>query len=278
DHTDWDRHRCNWRPVPLLSPDPRWAAVLVMFLINELSVGYSGVPIVQGASFSASPGHLTALIGANGAGKSTMLKAIAGLLPSSGTVQIDGGAIDPRQDVAYMPQDTSAASGLTMLEAVMLGRLRSLGWQTPPDVIQAAADLLDRFGLADLAERPLIDVSGGQRQLAFLAQALMRRPKVLLLDEPTAALDLRHQMLVLETVAKDASDSGVIVILAMHDLSLVGRFTDHVVCLKDGQVLSFGTPTDTMTERRLQEMYGVRVEIELLGGRPRVELLGTAEV
>lgn len=247
-----------------------------MLSIKDLSVGYAGVPVVKGASFSAKSGCLTALIGANGSGKSTMLKAMAGLLTCTGDLQIDGQAVDPRQDVAYMPQDTSAASGLTMLETVMLGRLRSLGWQTPPDVIQAAAELLDRFGLADLAARPLHDVSGGQRQLAFLAQALMRRPKVLLLDEPTAALDLRHQMLVLETVAQDARDSGVIVMLAMHDLSLVGRFTDHVVCLRGGRVLSSGSPAETMTEQRLREMYGVRVQIDLQDGRPKVELLGTA--
>ncbi|MEM7059314.1 MAG: ABC transporter ATP-binding protein [Pseudomonadota bacterium] len=249
-----------------------------MLKVEDLSAGYSGAVVVKKAVFIAEACDLTALIGANGSGKSTLLKAVAGLLPSSGAVTIDGRVADPRRDVAYMPQDTSAASGLTMLETVMLGRLRSLGWNTPKDVVHEAANLLDRFGLARLAERPLHDVSGGQRQLAFLAQALMRRPKVLLLDEPTAALDLRHQMLVLETVAKDARDRGLVVVMAMHDLSLAGRFTARVVCLKDGAVLSAGTPAETMTEQRIAEMYGVRVEIMLEEGRPRVELLGTAEL
>ncbi len=247
-----------------------------MLQVEGLSVGYADAPVVRGASFAAKPGQLTALIGANGSGKSTTLRAIAGLLPSDGRIALDGNQPDLRHDVAYMPQDTSATSGLTMLEAVMLGRLRSLGWHTPREVIEAAAGLLTRFGLGDLAGRPLHDVSGGQRQLAFLAQALMRRPKVLLLDEPTAALDLRHQMLVLETVARDARDRDIVVIMAMHDLSLVGRFTDHVVCLKQGTVLDTGTPADAMTADRLTEMYGVRVDIALQQGRPRIELLGTA--
>ena len=249
-----------------------------MLSVKNLSVGYAGTPIVKQVSFTAAPGELTALIGANGSGKSTMLKAIAALLPKTGSVQISDTQADPRQDIAYMPQDTSATSGLTMLEAVMLGRLRSLGWNTPRDVIDAAAALLARFGLQDLADRPLHDVSGGQRQLAFLAQALMRQPKVLLLDEPTAALDLRHQMLVLESVAHDAKLRGIAVVMAMHDLSLVGRFTDRVVCLKDGELLDQGHPANTLTEHRMTEMYGVRVEIILKDGKPSVELLGTAEM
>lgn len=247
-----------------------------MLEIDRLTVGYAGMPVVHNASFSARSGQLTALIGANGSGKSTTLRATAGLLPSTGSIRVAGDRPDLRQDFAYMPQDTSATSGITMLETVILGRLRSLGWNTPRDVIEAAADLLTRFGLGELADRPLHDVSGGQRQLAFLAQALMRRPKVLLLDEPTAALDLRHQMLVLETVARDARELNIVVIMAMHDLSLVGRFTDHVVCMKNGCVLGSGPPVETMTEERLTMMYGVRVEISLHHGRPRIELLGTA--
>ncbi|MEM8790966.1 MAG: ABC transporter ATP-binding protein [Pseudomonadota bacterium] len=247
-----------------------------MLSVTGLSAGYAGAPVVREAAFGAAPGELTALIGANGSGKSTLLKAIAGLLSATGDIRIGAQAADQRRDVAYMPQDTSAASGLTMLEAVMLGQLRSLGWRTPAPVLEGAADLLARFGLAGLAERPLHDVSGGQRQLAFLAQALMRRPKVLLLDEPTAALDLRHQMLVLETVARDARARGIAVVMAMHDLALVGRFTDRVVCLDSGRVIFSGAPADAMTEERISEMYGVRVAVTLVDNRPRVELLGTA--
>ncbi|MEO1612535.1 MAG: ABC transporter ATP-binding protein, partial [Pseudomonadota bacterium] len=132
---------------------------------------------------------------------------------------------------------------------------------------------LDRFGLGPLAERPLHSVSGGQRQLAFLAQALLRRPRVLLLDEPTAALDLRHQMLVVEAVKADAADRNVPVVAAMHDLALVGRYADCVVCLSGGAVEAVGPPGEVLTPALIAKIYGVRAEVRLPDGRPRIELI-----
>lgn len=241
--------------------------------VNDLRAGYDGVDIFRNASFEAPSGAFTALIGANGAGKSTLLRAVSGLASATGEVLLNGALADKSADIAYMPQDTSAASGLTMLEAVMLGRLPSLGWSTPPSVVKAASDLLSRFGLSDLAKRPLHEVSGGQRQLAFLAQALIRAPKALLLDEPTATLDLRHQMLVLETVRADAKERDVPVVAAMHDLSLVGRFADHVICLHQGAVVAAGAPAEIVTAARVADVYGVRAEVELRNGKPQVALL-----
>lgn len=232
-----------------------------MLSLQGLSVGYGGGNILSDATFDAPHGKVTALIGANGAGKSTLLKAVAGLVRSSGAMTLGAEALAPQTDVAYMPQDTSAASGLTMLETVMLGRLRSLGWSTPPDVIEDAAMLLDRFGLAPLSEQPLHAVSGGQRQLAFLAQSLLRRPNVLLLDEPTAALDLRHQLLVLDAVRQDAAERGIVVIAAMHDLGLVAQFADHVICIADGAVVASGSPADVLTEDLIAQTYGVIAEV-----------------
>lgn len=239
----------------------------------NLTVGYGGADVVQDVSFDAPTGALTALIGANGAGKSTLLRAIAGLTAATGDVFLGGAPADRRKDVAYMPQDTSAASALTMLEAVMIGRLASLGWSTPPDVIAAASDLLAQFGLSSLAERPLDSVSGGQRQLAFLAQALVRAPRALLLDEPTAALDLRRQLLVLQTVKTDANERGVPVVAAMHDLSLVGQFADHVICLSKGSIVTAGPPAEALTSQRIADVYGVEAEVEIRGCKPRFDLL-----
>ena len=241
--------------------------------LRALTAGYGGDAIVRDACFDAPGAALTAVIGANGAGKSTLLRAIAGLTPSGGDVWLDGEAARRRDDIAYMPQEISAASGLTLLETVMLGRLSSLGWSTPPEIVDAAARALDRFGLSALAENPLHAVSGGQRQLAFLAQAMVRAPKALLLDEPTAALDLRHQLLVLDTVKTDAAERGIPVVAAMHDLGLVGRFADHVVCIKQGAVVAAGSPAEVLTADLIAETYGVAAEVELRDGRPRIELL-----
>lgn len=231
--------------------------------VQNISVGYGGAPVIDGVTFDARRSALTALIGANGAGKSTLLKAVAGLAAGQGQGQVlvDGAIADRKAVVAYMPQDTSAASGLTMLETVMLGKLRSLGWSTPPDVVREAALLLERFGIAALSDRPLDAVSGGQRQLAFLAQALLRGPEVLLLDEPTAALDLRHQLLVLETVTAYARERNIVVVAAMHDLSLVARFARDVICLHQGRIASAGDVATVLTESRIREVYGVHARV-----------------
>ncbi|MEM7524373.1 MAG: ABC transporter ATP-binding protein [Pseudomonadota bacterium] len=245
-------------------------------IARDISIGYGGAPVITGAECEAPRGVLTALIGPNGAGKSTLLKAVAGLAPSTGAVEIDGGACDRRAAVAYMPQDTSAASGLTMLEAVMLGRLGALGWSTPKAVVDGAAALLARFGLDELADRPLDAVSGGQRQLAFLAQALFREPEALLLDEPTAALDLRHQLLVLEAMKAHAEDAHVPVVAAMHDLTLVARFADRILCLSRGRIVASGSPEEVLKPELIADVYGVEVDVSTTGGRLSVTPLRAA--
>lgn len=245
--------------------------------LRDISVRFGRVRVLEGITAGLAAGEVTALIGPNGAGKSTLLRAAAGLLPASGAVLLDGRAAAPdarRAAVAYMPQDTSAVSSLTLLEVVLLGRLRSLGLRLPAGLVAEAETELSRFGLAALADRTLDAVSGGQRQLVYLAQALFRRPRVLLLDEPTAALDLRHQLVVLDTVRRTARQHGVVVAAAMHDLSLAARFADTVLCLCGGRLDATGTPSEVLSPERLRRVYGV--EAELLAdsdGRPHVSPL-----
>lgn len=231
---------------------------------RDLSVRIGRSRIVEGATLSLPPGTVTAIIGPNGAGKSTLLRALAGLLPGEGHLTLDGQAADRaalREAVAYMPQDTSATSSLTLTEVVLLGRLRSLGLRVPSDLIVEAEAALARFGLGALAHRTLDAVSGGQRQLTLLAQALFRRPAVLLLDEPTAALDLRHQLNVLETVRAAARDGKVSVAIAIHDLTLAARFSDRIVCLSAGRIDRAGVPGEVLSRDLLDRVYGVEAEI-----------------
>ncbi|MEM6547976.1 MAG: ABC transporter ATP-binding protein [Pseudomonadota bacterium] len=231
--------------------------------MRDLQVSYSRKPVVSGANATLPAGEVAALVGPNGAGKSTLLKAIAGLMPADGEVAL-GTALsqaDRAAAIAYMPQDIGATSSLTLLEVVLLGRLRSLGLSIPGGLVAEAADALAEFGLAALQERTLDQVSGGQRQLVYLAQALFRGPKVLLLDEPTAALDLRHQLVVLETVRARTRTRGMVTVVAMHDLTLAAQFADRMICLGGGRIDAAGPVADVLTAERLARIYGIDAQV-----------------
>ncbi len=237
-----------------------------MLEIDSLSVRRGRQPVLHGVSARIAPGETVALIGPNGAGKSTLLKALAGLERAEGVVRLDGQALaaGPRQAIAYMPQDTGAGAALSVLEVVLMGRLEQLGLRVDPALRQTALGMLARLGLAALAHRPVGALSGGQRQLVFLAQTLFRAPQVMLLDEPTAALDLRHQLMVLERVRAEVAVRRAIAIVAVHDLTLAARAADRILCLADGRIIADGPPEAVLTEPLLRRVYGVEAEIARL--------------
>lgn len=232
---------------------------------ENLTLHRGRVPILQDVALHIPTGQITGVIGPNGVGKSSLLHALAGLAPSTGRISFDGasiGAAGRRDLIAYMPQDTSASSSLTLIEVVLLGRLGTLGLRVPGALIIEAGRALDAFGLGALAHRTLDAVSGGQRQLTFLAQALFRAPGVLMLDEPTAALDLRHQLVVLETVRGLVRGGDMAAVIALHDLTLAAQFCDHLICLSDGRVDAAGPPAKVLTVERMARVYGVKADIQ----------------
>jgi iron complex transport system ATP-binding protein len=236
-----------------------------MFEIKEISVAYDGRTILDRIGMGLEQGTFTALVGPNGTGKSTLLKSIAGLIPAKGQAALAGQVLNQNEKlktVAYMPQDTGAQSSLTVLEVVLLGRLQSLGMRIGDDIRTQAIAALGRFHLEALQDRPIGAISGGQRQLVFLAQSLFRAPKVLLLDEPTAALDLRHQLIVLDRIRATCADSGMIAMAAMHDLSLAARFADRIVFLNGGMICADGAPDKVLNPVILQQVYGVEAEVQ----------------
>ncbi len=240
-----------------------------MLSVRNLSVRFGAAEILDGVGFELAPGTVTALIGPNGAGKSSLLKAVAGLIPARCTMALHGRATsrlgDATQTIAYMPQDTGPASSLTIIEVVLLGRLSSLGLRVSTEMHRAAVEALALFGLAPLQTRTLDAVSGGQRQLVYLAQALFRGPPVLLLDEPTASLDLNHQLSVLEAIRRHTRDRKIITMVALHDLTLAARFADWILCLNDGKLTDSGEPEAVLTPGQLRDTYRVETEIGRTG-------------
>jgi iron complex transport system ATP-binding protein len=239
--------------------------------IRGLSAGYGSKVVLRDITLPRiESGHITALVGPNGAGKSTLLRVLAGLLPARGSIrfgdrELVGASLDAHASlVSFMPQLQPQRVELTVLESV-IAALKASPVDGAPlgsrDAERRAAAVLERVHITDLALEPLGHLSGGQRQLASLAQAVVREPAVLLLDEPTSALDLGHQAAVMELVSALAAE-GRVVIEVVHDLTLAARWAAHVVVMHEGQLATAGPAAEAITPAVLERVYGVRARVE----------------
>lgn len=229
----------------------------------NVGISYGRTEVVSDLNFKASPGRVLALVGANGSGKSSILRAIAGLLRHTGEIAFAGSVAPPA--IGYMPQSSQPCAGLTILEIVLLGRVTRLALRISDADIESASETLRQVGILELAGRSVDEVSGGQRQLAFLAQALASRPQILLLDEPVSALDLRNQLQVLELVKAITNSSTLTTIAVLHDLSAAARFADDVAMIGHGRLIAIGPPAAVLTPPNIAAAFRVRVETETSG-------------
>lgn len=239
-------------------------------LLENVGVQRGRKMILSGVTASIAASQIVGLVGPNGAGKSTLLNAIAGLVPYCGTITWGGRGVDVRE-VGFMPQQCAVRAELTVLEVVLLGRHERLGWQIDDDALNAAAEILQSFGIADLAGRGMQTLSGGQEQLVLLAQRLLRQPKLLLLDEATSALDIKHQMGVFRLLRDYVGKTGALILIAIHDLNLAARHSDTVVLLDGGKVAGLGTFETAVTPQSLRNVYGI--EAEFLASRSGTPLV-----
>ncbi len=245
--------------------------------VENLTFHYHDVPVLRDVSIpTMRAGEVTAVVGPNAAGKSTLLKCIAGIQHPAGRVSLSGhadrdtgGAIPalrwrrPRRTdrILYSPQEPPPASSITVYEAVLLARQGQMKGRPGQPLLDEIGGVLARLHLDELATRPISDLSGGQRQLVTLAQAVIRKPAVLLLDEPTSSLDLRNALQLLAVVEQIARTQPAIVVITMHDLGLASRFADRIVVMSDGQVHSTGEPATTITQTMLREVYRIDADV-----------------
>jgi len=245
------------------------------FQTQNLSIRLGGKRILQDVTFNAPVGGITGIIGPNGSGKTTLLRALAGLLsPDTGHVLHDGqdlGRIPPRdraRRIAMMPQTAQAPAGLTVRELVARGRtpwLRPFLPMTAAD--QGAVDrALAACGLNDLAARAVDSLSGGQRQRAWIALVLAQESGTVLLDEPLNFLDLPHQSELVSLLRTVGATRSVMMIL--HDLTIAARVCDHVLALRDGRLVAFGTPADVLAPAPLKQTFGIDFSCTRPDGRP----------
>lgn len=235
--------------------------------VENLSAGYGKHPVIAGLTLPPLPcGTVTALTGPNGAGKSTLLRTLAGLLPAAGSVFLDGHdilALSPlarAQVVGFMPQALPGSVGLSVLDAVIAALKVSRPDMSMPQSRERAVLVLQRLGILPLGLSMLGQLSGGQKQMASLAQAIVAAPRLLLLDEPASALDLRHQFQVMRTVRSLAA-AGHIVIVVLHDLEMASRWADRIVVMRDGELFDTGTPAEVVTAGMLREVYRVNARV-----------------
>lgn len=237
-----------------------------------LDVGYDrDRPLVlDRLSVQVPAGRITALIGANGSGKSTLLKALArDLTPKAGRVLLDGRDVAgfPRRRMAasigVLFQENVAPQGLTVEELVGHGRFpyRRLFESATDDDHAAVERALARAGLADLRHRPVDQLSGGQKQLAWIALALAQTTRVLLLDEPTTFLDLKHQVEVMQVIESLRGDLGLTIVMVLHDVNQAARHADHLIAMRDGKVIAQGRPGEVLTADLLRNVYEVDAEV-----------------
>lgn len=225
-----------------------------------LTIRYGATTAIANMTLSAASGSVLAIVGPNGSGKSSFVKAIAGVVPHVGSIRFDGSQQRP-DAIAYMAQDIGARAALTVLEVILLGRMRKLGMQVAKADLEAVEDVIRDLGLSHLTTRYLGELSGGQRQIVFLAQALVAEPRVLLLDEPISALDMRHQIEVLELVRSRTVARGLTTLCVLHDLSATARIADHVAIFRQGQLVAMGTPQAVITPATIADVFEVEAEI-----------------
>jgi iron complex transport system ATP-binding protein len=243
-------------------------------LLDNLTAGYRGNPAVRGVSLRVAGGEVLGLIGPNGAGKTTLLRAIDATLPlTAGSARLDGqelhrlSPLERARRVAVVPQGLRLPEGFTVAEVVLMGRnphLPPLGGEQPHDYA-AAEEAMRQADLLHLAGRRVGEISGGEQQRVLVARALAQQPALLLLDEATAHLDLRHQGEVMRLVRRLAR-RGLAVIAALHDLNLAAMFADRLALLRDGELLACDAPRAVLTQELLRSAYGVEV---VVGAHPR---------
>jgi iron complex transport system ATP-binding protein len=236
---------------------------------ERVVVELGGRSVVDGVSFAVERGDWVTLIGPNGAGKTSLLRAVAGLVRHGGTLALDGipveriGRRELARRVAVVPQVPVMPGGMTIREYVLLGRTPYISYAGREGAHDLAAveRALGRLDLAALADRQLGSLSGGERQRAVLARALAQEAPLLLLDEPTTALDAGRQQEALELVDELRLDAGLTVLAAMHDLTSAGQYASRLLLLSGGRIVAQGAAAEVLTEPLVAEHYGARVRV-----------------
>lgn len=220
--------------------------------------------------------EILSLVGPNGSGKTTLIKCIDRILKPKGTILLDGREIEQmsQQEIArnigYVPQSSATPLATTVFDTILMGRRPHITWRVSDHDLDKVTEVLALLNLDDLAMRDFAQLSGGQKQKVLIARALAQEPGVLLLDEPTSNLDMKHQLEVMEIIRDLVKEKKISVVMAIHDLNLAARFTDTLVMLKGGRVYAAGKPNALLNESNICKVYGIESVVMNALGRPYI--------
>jgi len=240
---------------------------LVNITIKSLTFGYNGSMILDGLNLVVEDSEVLGLVGPNGSCKTTLIKCIDKILKPKGSILIDGRDIDTvsRTDLAkrlgYVPQSSSTPLATTVFDTVLMGRRPHISWRVSDSDLDKVADILGLLHLEYLAMRDFSQLSGGQKQKVLIARALAQEPEVLLLDEPTSSLDMKHQLEVMETISSLVKEKKISAVMALHDLNLASMFVDKLAILKGGKIYAAGEPIDLLNAKNIRDVYGVEAVV-----------------
>ena len=255
---------------------------------QKATFGYGRRAILREVDLEVRPGEIVAVVGPNGVGKSTIIRAVSGVIPiAHSQLSVDGkdlsrmSAAERARLIAVVPQAVRLPPAFSALDVVLMGRTPYLNWFEGESAGDRAIALaaMERTHVVDLADRVVGELSGGEQQRILVARALAQSAPILLLDEPTAHLDLRHQDVVLRLVRSLADEAGLTVLAALHDLNLVARFADRVALLSNGRLERVGIPEEVLTPAILAPVYGIGIQVVAhpVDGRPLVLAGGEIE-
>ncbi|MBO4797641.1 MAG: ABC transporter ATP-binding protein [Candidatus Methanomethylophilaceae archaeon] len=247
--------------------------------VNGVGFSYSSVPVLDDIWLDLDGPQLVSVLGPNGVGKSTLINCMCKILsPSRGAILVGGrdvAGIPPKEMakiMGYVPYSSGSSFPMNVVDAVLMGRHPYSKWKTDDEDIRKVYDALCRLEIEHLAMRQFNELSAGQHQKVVLARGLVQEPEILLLDEPTSNLDIRHQMDVTKLLRSLSREKNMLTVMISHDINIAAKYSDNIILMYRGGIYAAGSPWDVITEENIGRVYGVDCTIIDSGGRPHVIL------
>ncbi|PVX26508.1 MAG: ABC transporter ATP-binding protein [Candidatus Bathyarchaeum sp.] len=245
--------------------------------VNNITFSYDSSLSLDRVSLELQESEILGIIGPNGSGKSTLLKCLNKILkPKDGSILLDGqevkkmNRLEIAKHIGYVPQCSESPQALTVFEVILMGRRPHIAWQSSQKDAQKTWQVLELLGIEHLALRNFNELSGGEQQKALIARSLVQEAEILLLDEPTSNLDIKHQLEVMELSHNLVAKQKLSVVIAIHDLNLASRYCNKIVMMKKGKIFAAGDTTSVLTTENIQSVYGVEVTINYHNKIPNI--------